>query len=78
MKTLDIKEFTLNNGLKILALEDHFIPIVSYFTLYKAGSRNEIPGITGISHLFEHMMFKGSKKFNNVSFDKILEPMGGY
>ncbi|MCK4965632.1 insulinase family protein, partial [bacterium] len=78
MKALDIKEFTLSNGLKILALEDHFIPIVSYFTLYKAGSRNEIPGITGISHLFEHMMFKGSKKFNNVSFDKILEPMGGY
>ncbi|MFC1557991.1 M16 family metallopeptidase [candidate division KSB1 bacterium] len=78
MKKLDIKEITLSNGLKVITLEDHFIPIVSYFTLYKVGSRNEIPGITGISHLFEHMMFKGSKKFNNVSFDKILEPMGGY
>jgi predicted Zn-dependent peptidase len=75
---LDIRKFQLDNGLKILALEDHFIPIVSYYTFYKVGSRNEIPGITGISHLFEHMMFKGSKKFKNVSFDKILEPMGGY
>jgi len=75
---LDIKKFHLQNGLKVLILENHFIPIVSYYTFYKVGSRNEIPGITGISHLFEHMMFKGSKKFKNISFDKILEPMGGY
>jgi len=74
----DIKKFNLQNGLKVLTLENHFIPIVSYYTFYKVGSRNEIPGITGISHLFEHMMFKGSKKFKNISFDKILEPMGGY
>ena len=74
----DIKKFNFQNGLKVLTLENHFIPIVSYYTFYKVGSRNEIPGITGISHLFEHMMFKGSKKFKNISFDKILEPMGGY
>ena len=74
----DIKKFHLQNGLKVLTLENHFIPIVSYYTFYKVGSRNETPGITGISHLFEHMMFKGSKKFKNISFDKILEPMGGY
>jgi len=74
----DIKKLHLQNGLKVLTLENHFIPIVSYYTFYKVGSRNEIPGITGISHLFEHMMFKGSKKFKNISFDKILEPMGGY
>ena len=75
---LDIKKFNLENGLKVLTLEEHFIPIVSYYTFYKVGSRNEIPGITGISHLFEHMMFKGSKRFKNISFDKILEPVGGY
>ncbi len=75
---LEINKFSLQNGLKVITLEDHFIPIVSYFTFFKVGSRNEIPGITGISHLFEHMMFKGSKKFKNISFDKILEPVGGY
>ena len=45
---LEINKFSLQNGLKVITLEDHFIPIVSYFTFFKVGSRNEIPGITGI------------------------------
>ncbi|RKY86605.1 insulinase family protein [candidate division KSB1 bacterium] len=58
---LDVKEYTLKNGLKILMVERHEIPRVVCHIYYKVGSVNEHPGITGISHLHEHMMFKGTK-----------------
>ena len=59
----DIKSFSLENGMRIFVLEDNSIPNVAMYFLYKVGSRNEYPGITGISHFFEHMMFKGAKKY---------------
>src|SRR5574341_199534 len=74
---LDIKSHQLPNGLKILTLEDHTLPICTYFTFFKVGSRNERPGITGISHLFEHMMFNGTKRYGPKEFDRILESNGG-
>jgi len=74
---LDIKSHQLPNGLKILILEDHTLPICTYFTFFKVGSRNEKPGITGISHLFEHMMFNGAKRYGPKEFDRILESNGG-
>ncbi len=74
---LDIKSQQLPNGLKILILEDHTLPICTYFTFFKVGSRNEKPGITGISHLFEHMMFNGAKRYGPKEFDRILESNGG-
>jgi len=74
---LDIKSHQLPNGLKILILEDHTLPICTYFTFFKVGSRNERPGITGISHLFEHMMFNGAKRYGPKEFDRILESNGG-
>ncbi|MFQ5956956.1 MAG: M16 family metallopeptidase, partial [Candidatus Brocadiales bacterium] len=58
---LDLKEYRLKNGLVLLMHEDHSAPIISFQVWYHVGSINERPGITGISHLFEHMMFKGSK-----------------
>ncbi len=70
--------FSLKNGLDVLIQENHDLPIISMFTLFSTGSRNERPGITGISHLFEHMMFNGSKKFGPKQFDLILESGGGY
>ena len=56
---------TLENGLKILIIEDHSLPIVAYSTTFMVGSRNEnTPKLkTGTSHLFEHLMFNGSKKY---------------
>jgi predicted Zn-dependent peptidase len=75
---IDTKEFTLKNGLKVVLVEDHTVPSVCFATAYHVGSRNERPGITGISHLFEHMMFNGSKKYKPTEFDKILEGGGGY
>ena len=50
---------------------------VSYYTFFRVGSRNERPGITGISHLFEHMMFNGSERFGPKEFDRVLEAHGG-
>ncbi|GAB4169122.1 MAG: pitrilysin family protein [Calditrichia bacterium] len=77
---LDIQIFqhSLKNGLKVILLPDSSLPIISYYTFFRVGSRNERPGITGISHLFEHMMFKGSKKYPEGIFDKILTANGGF
>ncbi|RME04120.1 MAG: insulinase family protein [Deltaproteobacteria bacterium] len=74
---LDIERFQLDNGLTLLTLEEHALPVVSLYVFYRAGSRNERPGITGISHLFEHMMFNGSRKYPPHAFDQILEENGG-
>ncbi|MBU1820363.1 MAG: insulinase family protein, partial [Bacteroidetes bacterium] len=52
----DVKTFTLPNGMKFLVLEDHSIPTANMYIFWKVGSRNEVHGITGLSHFFEHMM----------------------
>lgn len=77
-QTIETKEFTLANGLKVVTVEDHTIPSVTFAIGFHVGSRNERPGITGISHLFEHMMFNGSAKYKPTEFDKVLENGGGY
>jgi len=77
IKVEDIQSFTLKNGMKIHIVEDHTIPNVAMYTAFKAGSRNEYPGITGISHFLEHMMFKGAKKYTGFQFDMVMESKGG-
>lgn len=72
----DVRTHTLPNGLRVLTLEDRSIPMISLFVFYRVGSRNERPGITGVSHLFEHMMFNGSGKFKPKEFDLHLEMAG--
>jgi predicted Zn-dependent peptidase len=73
----NVVPYRLENGLKVLALEDHAVPAISYYTFFRVGSRNERPGRTGISHLFEHMMFNGAKKYGQGVFDRQLESRGG-
>ena len=73
----DIKVHKLDNGLKILFLEDHDIPNVALYTFFHVGSRNERPGITGVSHFIEHMMFNGTKRFGPGEFDRKMEFSGG-
>ncbi len=73
----DVQEATLPNGLKVRLLANHQTPVVSLYTFFQVGSRNERPGITGISHLFEHMMFNGAKKYGPKKFDRVLESNGG-
>ena len=75
--TLKVGRQKLANGLTVLALEDHTLPSVAFYTVFKVGSRNEHPGITGLSHLFEHMMFNGSARFAPKQFDQLLEAGGG-
>ncbi|HSP91447.1 MAG TPA: pitrilysin family protein [Vicinamibacterales bacterium] len=73
----DIRTHTLKNGMKLLVQEDHSIPNVALYLFYRVGSRNERPGITGISHFFEHMMFNGAKKYGPGEFDRVMEASGG-
>src|SRR5262245_54796765 len=58
--TFKVERHTLKNGLVVLTHEDHAVPAATFWQWFKVGSRNEAPGITGISHYFEHMMFNGS------------------
>lgn len=76
--TLPVERHELPNGLVVLTLEDHSVPVMTYYTFYRVGSRNERPGLTGISHYFEHMMFNGAKKYGPKEFDRVLESNGGY
>ena len=78
LQNLNVEEHILKNGLKILTLEDHSAPIVSFQMWVHTGSRNERPGITGISHLFEHMMFKGSRKYGPEEHANIVQKNGGW
>lgn len=73
----DVKTFTLKNGMKFLVLEDASIPNANMYVFYRVGSRNEHPGITGLSHFFEHMMFNGAKKYGPKLFDQTMEFNGG-
>ncbi|MFO0596252.1 MAG: pitrilysin family protein [Myxococcaceae bacterium] len=70
-------EARLPNGLEIRLLPSDAVPTCSFYTFFRVGARNERPGITGISHLFEHMMFNGAKKYGPGQFDKVLESNGG-
>jgi len=73
----EIRTKTLDNGLKVIVWPDHDIPNVAMYNWVKAGARNERPGITGLSHFFEHMMFNGSEKYGPGEFDRVMEANGG-
>jgi zinc protease len=76
-KKEDVKVYTLDNGLKVLLVEDHNIPSVALYTFFRVGSRNERPGLTGVSHFIEHMMFNGTPKVGPGEFDRRMEFQGG-
>lgn len=73
----DIRTTMLGNGMKVIVWPDSDIPNVAMYIWYKAGARNERPGITGLSHFFEHMMFNGAKKYGPGEFDRVMEANGG-
>lgn len=74
---MKLEKFTLDNGLEVFLLNRRYSPGVSIQIWVKAGSRNERPGITGISHMLEHMMFKGSKKYGPQEHAQIIQANGG-
>ncbi len=72
-----VREYRLDNGLKVIVKEDHRAPIVVSQVWYKVGSSYEPAGITGISHVLEHMMFKGTEKHPPGEFSRIIAANGG-
>ncbi len=75
--SFDVEKRTFKNGLTAIVIENHKLPIFSYYTYFKVGGKYEEDGITGASHYLEHMMFKGAKKYGEGEFDKIVEGNGG-
>jgi zinc protease len=74
---LEVAEATLENGLRVLVLEDHRSPVASTQVWYRVGSRNERPGATGLAHFLEHMMFKGTARHGKGQFSRLVEQNGG-
>ncbi|MBI5633993.1 MAG: insulinase family protein [Nitrospirae bacterium] len=74
---LPINEYMLDNGLKVLIVEDHKAPTATFQVWYRIGSRDEKSGKTGLSHLLEHMMFKGTKKHGPKTFSQTVKRAGG-
>lgn len=70
-------EYMLENGLKLIVKEDHRSPVVVSQIWYKAGSIDELNGTTGVAHVLEHMMFKGTKKVSGGEFSKQIAAVGG-
>ncbi len=73
---LKVHRYRYPNGLKLLVVEDPSSPTFAYHTWFNVGSRDEVPGYTGLAHLFEHMMFKGTKNVKDGEFDRLLESAG--
>ncbi len=73
----EITAYTMANGLRIVVWPDHDIPNIVMYNFVRAGGRNEYPGITGLSHFFEHMMFNGTSELDPGEFDRIMEAAGG-
>jgi len=72
-----IHQVTLDNGLKIISIPFDSPGIIAYYTVVRTGSRNEVePGKSGFAHFFEHMMFRGTKKYDKDQFNDVLKSIG--
>lgn len=72
-----VNEYLLKNGLKVLIIEDNKSPLVTFQIWYRVGSRDEPIGKTGLTHLLEHMMFKGTSNYGPKEFSAIIQRNGG-
>lgn len=73
----DVQEHTLRNGLRVLIVEEHKAPVATFQVWYRIGGRDEPAGKSGISHLLEHMMFKGTSLYGPSALSKIVQKNGG-
>lgn len=73
----EVEKYRLKNGLKILIVEDHKAPLATFQIWYRVGARNEPSGKKGMSHLLEHMMFKGTAEYGSKMFSRIVQKNGG-
>ncbi|MGM0530261.1 MAG: M16 family metallopeptidase [Bacteroidota bacterium] len=74
---IQFEEYKLDNGLHVILHEDHSTPIVNVSVMYHVGSKNEDPQLTGFAHLFEHLMFEGSKNIGRGEYSEYVEKAGG-
>jgi predicted Zn-dependent peptidase len=74
---IQFEEYNLDNGLHVILHEDHSTPIVNVSVMYHVGSKNEDPKLTGFAHLFEHLMFEGSKNIDRGEYSEYVEKAGG-
>jgi len=73
----NVSHFTLNNGLELVVVPDHRVPVLTHMIWYKVGSADEPPGKSGIAHFLEHLMFKGTAKSPAGLFSQTLATIGG-
>lgn len=71
------RQFDLSNGLRLIVKEDHRAPTVVHQVWYRAGSMDEAPGTTGVAHVLEHMMFKGTRNLGPEEFSRVVAEAGG-
>jgi zinc protease len=74
---MHVEKHRLDNGLTVVLKESRYAPVTTFWIWYRVGSRNEVPGITGIAHWAEHMLFKGSEAFPKGEIDKQIARNGG-
>jgi len=75
---LDFTTHKLANGLQVILLEEHAVPVINLQIWYHVGGKDELPGHTGFAHLFEHLMFKGSAHVGPDEHSRIIEAVGGF
>ena len=73
----EVTSFTLKNGLEVVIIEDHRAPVVVQMVWYKAGAADEKPGVSGVAHFLEHLMFNGTETVPSGDFSRIVEANGG-
>lgn len=73
----EASEVVLENGLKVIMIENHKVPVVTFQVWYRSGSRRDPWGRSGLAHLFEHLMFKGTRKTSGEEFTRTIQRLGG-
>lgn len=73
----DVTSFRLDNGLEVVVIEDHRAPVVVHMVWYRAGAADEKPGLSGVAHFLEHLMFKGTDDLAPGEFSRVVEANGG-
>jgi zinc protease len=74
--TIPVTEFTLDNGIQVIVIEDHRAPVVMHAIGYRVGGADEEPGKTGLAHFFEHLMFKGTVRYPKAAFSTMMDDNG--
>ncbi|MCB1522018.1 MAG: insulinase family protein [Hyphomicrobiaceae bacterium] len=72
-----VSQFELSNGMQVVVIPDNRAPVVTHMVFYRAGAADEPPGVSGIAHFLEHLMFKSTEKIPNGEFSKVVERLGG-